>query len=71
MAGFTNSTFDALAGLKGPALEFLVFIHDDMEAALALLGRTVRASDAASVEELRRLRGAHEKRAEAIARARE
>jgi hypothetical protein len=71
MAAFTSATIDALKAVKGEALEFLNLIHLDHEAALALLAQTVRASDAAAVEELRRLRGAHEKRAEAIAKARE
>ena len=71
MAAFTNTTTEALAGLKGAALEFLVEIHGDCEAAIELLKTTVRASDAPAVEELRRLTGAHEKRAEAIAKARE
>jgi hypothetical protein len=70
MAGFTNSTVDALAGLKGPALEFLVFIHEDCERLLDLAAVTVRASDVDARTELARLRAAHEKRAEAIAKAR-
>lgn len=70
MAGFTNTTTEALAGLTGAALEFLVLIHGDMERALTLAAATVRASDAASMTELRSLIGAHEKRAEAIAKAR-
>jgi hypothetical protein len=69
MAGFTNSTTDAIAGLKGPALEFLVFIHEDMEKALTLLAHTVRASDAPTFAALDKLRTAHAQRAEAIAKA--
>lgn len=71
MTAFNSATTDALRAVKGEALEFLNLIHLDHDAALKLLASTVRASDAPAVEELRRLQGAHEKRAEAIAKARE
>lgn len=71
MATFTTNTEEDLRGLQGQALEFLTFIHEDMTAAIALLERTVRASDRDAVDELRRLKGAHDVRAGVIAAARE
>ncbi len=71
MAAFTSSTIEALRELKGEALEFLGLIHYDMHRALALADATVRSSDPESVEELRLLRAAHERRAEALTKARD
>jgi len=71
MATFNSDTTAALQSLDGPALEFLVFIHEDMAAALALLEQTVRSSDRDGSEELRRLKASHAVRAGVIAAARE